>query len=71
MKSQKLLSASIDQFRLSEFSSTLAGTDKHRFRAIQGSLSSLWLSAVPTFRNQLTSSEYEACISQEKKPIHY
>ena len=62
INSQKLLSASIDQFRLSEFSSTLVGTDKHRFRAIQGSLSSLWLSAVPTFRNQLTSSEFETCV---------
>ena len=60
--SQKTLSAKIDSKQLLDFSSGLSGMDKFRFCALQGELSSGWLTSIPNHVHSLTSSEFETCI---------
>ena len=60
--SQKALSALINKQQVRDFTLGLTGVDKFRFNALQGELSSGWLTAVPDFDHRLTSAEFETCI---------
>ena len=62
VESQKALSAMMERVNLDEFASGLLGNDKHRLIALQGTLSSGWLSAIPECNNRLTSAEFETSV---------
>lgn len=62
ISSQKSMSNKVDIQNVFLFSSTLSSIDLTRYTALQGELSSGWLSATPIFSNRLTSNEFETSI---------
>ena len=62
IESQRSLSARIEKYQIKQFATALSGTDKHRFNALDGELSSAWLTALPDFNNRLTSLEFETAV---------
>ena len=62
IESQRSLSARIEKYQIKQFATALSGTDKHRFNALDGELSSAWLTALLDFNNRLTSLEFETAV---------
>lgn len=59
---QRLLSEVIDKYQVTEFQSRLVGSHVKQFNALQGEMSSGWLSATPSKENRLTNDEFETAV---------